>query len=82
MRLTKAHRQWVSVVSALALWSGPAAAAAQSMEGTGVVATGLLLRQMDGVKRLLMIGAHPDDEDTSLLTTYARGQAVYARCQR
>jgi LmbE family N-acetylglucosaminyl deacetylase len=28
---------------------------------------------MDGVKRVLMIGAHPDDEDTSLLTTLARG---------
>lgn len=38
-----------------------------------MVATGLLLRQMDGVKRVLMIGAHPDDEDTSLLTTMARG---------
>lgn len=38
-----------------------------------MVATGLLLRQMDGVKRVLMIGAHPDDEDTSLLTAMARG---------
>jgi LmbE family N-acetylglucosaminyl deacetylase len=47
--------------------------AAQSLEGTGAVAVGLLLRQMDGVKRVLMIGAHPDDEDTSLLTTLARG---------
>ena len=28
---------------------------------------------MDGVKRVLMIGAHPDDEDTSLLTSMARG---------
>jgi LmbE family N-acetylglucosaminyl deacetylase len=46
---------------------------AQTMEGTGVVATGLLLRQMDGVKRVLMIGAHPDDEDTALLTVLARG---------
>ena len=47
--------------------------AAQSMEGTGLVPTGLLLRQMEGVKRVLMIGAHPDDEDTSLLTSLARG---------
>ena len=46
---------------------------AQSMEGTGLVPTGLLLRQMDGVKRVLMIGAHPDDEDTGLLTSMARG---------
>ncbi len=58
---------------AITLVAGSAPMAAQSMEGTGVVATGLLLRQMDGVKRVLMIGAHPDDEDTSLLTTMARG---------
>ena len=46
------------------------------MEGSGTVATGLLLRQMDGVKRVLMIAAHPDDEDTSLLTTLAREWGV------
>jgi len=34
---------------------------------------GLLLRKLDGVKRVLVIGAHPDDEDTSLLSTLARG---------
>jgi LmbE family N-acetylglucosaminyl deacetylase len=49
---------------------------AQRLEGTGTVATGLLLRQMDGVKRVLMIAAHPDDEDTALLTTLARGQGA------
>lgn len=46
---------------------------AQRLEGTGTVATGLLLRQMEGVKRVLMIAAHPDDEDTSFLTTVGRG---------
>lgn len=51
----------------------PCAAPGQSLEGSGAVSVGLLLRQMDGVKRVLMIGAHPDDEDTSLLTTLARG---------
>ena len=34
------------------------------------------MRQLDGVKRVLMIGAHPDDEDTHLLTTLARGMGV------
>lgn len=48
----------------------------QRLDGTGTVATGLLLRQMDGVKRVLMIAAHPDDEDTSLLTTLGRGMGV------
>jgi LmbE family N-acetylglucosaminyl deacetylase len=37
---------------------------------------GVLLRQLDGVKRVLMIGAHPDDEDTSLLATLARAWGV------
>ena len=40
--------------------------------GTGVVATGLLLRRLEGVKRVLMVGAHPDDESTTLLTVLAR----------
>jgi len=62
-------------LTALALGGHPLGRplAAQSLEGTGAVAVGLLLRQMDGVKRVLMIGAHPDDEDTSLLTELARG---------
>ena len=36
----------------------------------------LLLRQLDGVKRVLMVGAHPDDEDSALLATMARGMGV------
>lgn len=42
----------------------------------GVVAAGLLLRQLDGEKRVLMIGAHPDDEDTALLAAFARGMGA------
>ena len=57
-----------------ALHAFPALAAAQvSAPGAGVVEVGLLLRQLDGEKRVLMIGAHPDDEDTSLITALARG---------
>ena len=37
---------------------------------------GLVMRQLDGVKRVLMIGAHPDDEDTHLLAMLARGMGV------
>ena len=44
-----------------------------SAQSTGTVETGLLLRQLDGVKRVLMIAAHPDDEDTSLLAELAKG---------
>ncbi len=45
-------------------------------DGSGVVEAGLTLRRLDGVKRVLMIGAHPDDENTSLLATLARGMGV------
>jgi len=45
-------------------------------EEGGTVATGLLLRQMNGVKRVLMIAAHPDDEDSGLIAALARGQGV------
>lgn len=51
----------------------PSVASAQLLEETGTVATGLLLRQLDGVKRVLMIAAHPDDEDTSFLSALSRG---------
>ncbi len=42
----------------------------------GSAELGLLLRQMDGERRVLMIAAHPDDEDTSLLTVLARGHGA------
>ena len=42
----------------------------------GVLEVGLVMRQLDGVKRVLMIGAHPDDEDTNLLTALARGMGA------
>lgn len=44
----------------------------------GSTDVGLLLRQLDGEKRVLMIAAHPDDEDTSLLAALARGQGARA----
>jgi LmbE family N-acetylglucosaminyl deacetylase len=39
----------------------------------GTVEAGLLLRTLDGEKRVLMVAAHPDDEDTAVLATLARG---------
>ncbi len=64
---------WGVALAAAGLLQGPLPARAQSLEGAGAVAVGLQLRQLDGVKRVLMIAAHPDDEDTSLLATLARG---------
>ncbi len=57
--------------------TGPGPAQAQiEAPGAGIVEAGLLLRQLDGEKRVLMIAAHPDDEDTSVLATLARGHGA------
>lgn len=42
----------------------------------GAASVALRFRKLDGVKRALMIGAHPDDEDTGLLATLARGRGA------
>jgi LmbE family N-acetylglucosaminyl deacetylase len=65
--------------------SSSAQKSASRRSSTGSVETGLLLRQLDGVKRVLLIGAHPDDEDTALLAALARGlgaQAAYLSLTR
>lgn len=37
---------------------------------------GLLLRQLGDERRVLMVAAHPDDEDTALLTALSRGEGA------
>ena len=54
----------------------PGSAAGQEPPRAGLVDAALRLRQLDGVKRVLMIGAHPDDEDSALLAALARGYGV------
>ena len=49
---------------------------ATARQQPGLTGTALLMRQLDGVKRVLMIAAHPDDEDTGLLATLARGMGA------
>lgn len=44
----------------------------------GVVVLSQELRMLGHNRRVLMIGAHPDDEDTELLTTLVRGYGVEA----
>ena len=58
---------------ALLLPSAPAPAAAQdgAAEYRGAAALGLSLRRLGTTKRVLMVGAHPDDEDTQLLARFA-----------
>jgi LmbE family N-acetylglucosaminyl deacetylase len=70
-------RATVSALSLLLLL-GVDGLSAQVVPQGGAVEAGLLLRQLQGVKRVLMVGAHPDDEDTSLLTVLARGMGAEA----
>ncbi len=42
----------------------------------GAASVALRFRRLDGVKRVLMIAAHPDDEDTGLLAALARGMGA------
>ncbi len=50
-----------------------------SPTGTGgVAALATTLRQLGSTKRVLMIGAHPDDEDTQLLVLLSRGMGAQA----
>ena len=64
----------VTALSAALLPATAPPAAAQ--QDQGIVGAALRMRQLDGVKRVLMIAAHPDDEDTGLLTALARGMGV------
>jgi len=63
-------------VSSCAVGAG---AAQLAPPGTGgVAALANTLRQLGSNKRVLMIGAHPDDEDTQLLVLLSRGMGAQA----
>jgi LmbE family N-acetylglucosaminyl deacetylase len=49
----------------------PSPAQAGAIEYEGAAALGLALRRLDTTKRVLMVGAHPDDEYTPLLARLA-----------
>ncbi len=70
------HRVYFLLAGLLALAPVGPLCAQVAPGGSSVVGVGLALRQADGVKRVLMVGAHPDDEDTGLLAALARGMGV------
>ena len=68
-----------AVLGAALLVSAPPAVAQLEPPSTGgIVALQQELRMLGHNKRVLMIGAHPDDEDTELLTLLVRGMGAEA----
>ena len=69
-----------SGLALLALWFLPLALAAQLEPPStgGYAALDHALRRLGHRKRVLMIAAHPDDEDTELLTVLVRGMGAEA----
>jgi LmbE family N-acetylglucosaminyl deacetylase len=62
----------------LGLAAGPLAAQALGPSTGGTIALHQAERMLGHTKRVLMIAAHPDDEDTELLTVLVRGQGAEA----
>ncbi len=69
-------RRLLVAAVALLIPALPSRASAQVPLDRGFVGSALDLRGLDGLKRVLLVAAHPDDEDTALLTTLARGQGA------
>jgi LmbE family N-acetylglucosaminyl deacetylase len=62
----------------IALCSHRLAAQLEPPSSGGAVAVDQELRMLGHYKRVLMVGAHPDDEDTELLTVLVRGMGAEA----
>src|SRR5437667_75781 len=77
--LTFSSLRRLLAVAFLSLASAPAALSQLEPPSTGgIVALDQELRFLGHYKRVLMIGAHPDDEDTELLTVLVRGMGAEA----
>jgi LmbE family N-acetylglucosaminyl deacetylase len=65
------------IALALSFVAAPRLATAQAADRErGAAALGELLRGLGVTARVLVVGAHPDDEDTQLITWLARGRGV------
>ena len=70
-------RTFAAVLAAISmLCASVEQAAAQPAEYGGAAGLGLSLRRLGVAKRVLMVGAHPDDEDTQLLAALALEQGA------
>jgi LmbE family N-acetylglucosaminyl deacetylase len=70
-------RRLLTALCALAVLSPqPEAAAQTALETDGAAALGAALRRIGTTKRVLMIAAHPDDENTALIAELALGDGA------
>jgi LmbE family N-acetylglucosaminyl deacetylase len=67
-----------ALLLSIILFASPVLGQLEPPSTGGVVALDQELRMLGHYKRLLMIGAHPDDEDTELLTVLVRGMGAEA----
>jgi len=74
MRKIRSHRLTAALaLLALSTTIAPAAAQVPETEYDGAAALGLALRRLGATQRVLMIAAHPDDENTAVLSALALG---------
>ena len=79
LRNSKARVRWLlPLFTLLLLVSAPAVAQLEPPSTGGMGALDQDLRRLGANKRVLMIAAHPDDEDTELLTLLVRGMGAEA----
>ncbi|CAN5645568.1 hypothetical protein BH23GEM9_BH23GEM9_07220 [soil metagenome] len=65
----------IAALCAVPMTAAPLAGQA-AIEGDGAAALGVSLRRLGTVKRVLMIAAHPDDENTALIAELALGDGA------
>lgn len=76
--MTILRPRFPAVLTVLSLVTQPVLAQLEPPSTGGIVALQQELRMLGHNKRVLMIGAHPDDEDTELLTLLVRGMGAEA----
>jgi LmbE family N-acetylglucosaminyl deacetylase len=68
----------VAALAAVVVWAAPLAAQLAPPSAGGIVAFDYLLQRLAENRRVLVLAAHPDDEDTDLLALMSRGYGAAA----
>jgi len=76
MRLMRSNARAVKIVSRAAMMVAIALAAPLALPGQGIARLDEAISGLSVPMRVLVIAAHPDDEDTQLITWLARGRHV------